>query len=1052
MTKYYGNTDFAGNAVSKRKPRKNPWWTFFKVVCWVIGSLVVAAGIALWILSYYVTPKYITELIEKKSSEYLNADIKIGGLDYKLFKHYPWIEFEVDSVYIISHSLDNIAVQEKTQLPAYADSLASVLKLQGKINLHSLMHKEINIKDIDIEKPSVNIVMVNDTISNFNIAKTKLPHISHLPEVRLGEVKIGAPVDFNFFSLQQQVEAGTRIESFFLAERNDKFYEIGFDGTVKGRYQEYEIPGVLPVKFTTTIRPDLPNLAILLKDLSLSLSGVKINAQGEFTADASGIDLNNARLSLTIDDLFSEINSLPETITRKITLPDGVSGYLPLEVEATLLSPFHIGKNTFRNISPDSLPSLNCEVKIAGANLSVTPPNGKRLEADDLYLSISGEYDPQNPDSSRITVNELRMHGEGISLNGEAEISDLLGEEQNLEGNIEFSTPLVESLAYLMPESSFKIGGLMKGDIQFNALAENFGKEGFKNLTLKGNVKTPALNVSSPQMGKIHLKNLGSDFNAMLPAYPINNYDGTKINFDFQADSVVAGTNGVNLILAGLKINLAAADTVEGAPNPAGKFVVSIKGLQADASGNRFRGENLEAKINGTLNSSANTQNYQAVSPVSGSNDALIASRIKHTPLVVQYNGGGILQTIMSMVTLNADISLGKGNFTTPQYIYPFEFKGVDLTTDLNDMKLSASDLSIAGTSLALSSRIDGIKPFILSNIATPLQVRADIQFLNVDINQLSWGYYGTLVAQGKDSVFYEPPVLPYTAEDSVCVAIPRNIDALVKLRATSAQYMAYRFSPLSTDIIVKDGDATISQLTVGAPYATAIVDWTYSTKQLDNIFMDLKARVKDFSFENFYSGFPSLVAKMPELKNFTGMVNADINCYFDMYPDMFMNAQSLAAKFDVKATELQFARAGKIERLTHLMLIQGDQPIHIQNIDITGGFHDNILQLNPFRINFDGYQLAIGGVNNTAGNMYYHFALEKSPFHLPFGVTLKGSFKHPEVRLGGTKINDYKAQLVTDNLNDNINANIMAYLQNGWWMFLKAAAKYEMGIESKGE
>ena len=142
----------------------------------------------------------------------------------------------------------------------------------------------------------------------------------------------------------------------------------------------------------------------------------------------------------------------------------------------------------------------------------------------------------------------------------------------------------------------------------------------------------------------------------------------------------------------------------------------------------------------------------------------------------------------------------------------------------------------------------------------------------------------------------------------------------------------------------------------------------------------------------------------------------------------------------------MQFARTGKIERLTHLMLIQGDHPIHIDNIDITGGFHDNLLQINPFRINFDGYQLAMGGVNNTAGEMYYHFALEKSPFHLPFGVTLKGSFKHPDVSLGGTHIKDYKVELVAGNLTDRLNANIMAYLQNGWWLFLKEAAKYEGG------
>lgn len=140
----------------------------------------------------------------------------------------------------------------------------------------------------------------------------------------------------------------------------------------------------------------------------------------------------------------------------------------------------------------------------------------------------------------------------------------------------------------------------------------------------------------------------------------------------------------------------------------------------------------------------------------------------------------------------------------------------------------------------------------------------------------------------------------------------------------------------------------------------------------------------------------------------------------------------------------MQFARQGKIERITHLMLIEGDAPIKLRNLDITGSFHDNLLKLNPFKISFDDYQLEIGGVNNTSGDMYYHLALLKSPFHLPFGVTLSGKFKHPEVNLGGTHINDYKAEKIAISPGSNLNINIMAYLRHGWLLFVQEAAKYE--------
>ena len=79
---------------------------------------------------------------------------------------------------------------------------------------------------------------------------------------------------------------------------------------------------------------------------------------------------------------------------------------------------------------------------------------------------------------------------------------------------------------------------------------------------------------------------------------------------------------------------------------------------------------------------------------------------------------------------------------------------------------------------------------------------------------------------------------------------------------------------------------------------------------------------------------------------------------------------------------------------------------------------------------------------------MYYHLALEKSPFHLPFGVSLSGKFRHPEVNLGGTRFNNYRAEMVPLEPASKINVNIMAYLKHGWLLFVQEAAKYEGGIK----
>lgn len=76
-------------------------------------------------------------------------------------------------------------------------------------------------------------------------------------------------------------------------------------------------------------------------------------------------------------------------------------------------------------------------------------------------------------------------------------------------------------------------------------------------------------------------------------------------------------------------------------------------------------------------------------------------------------------------------------------------------------------------------------------------------------------------------------------------------------------------------------------------------------------------------------------------------------------------------------------------------------------------------------------------------GEMYYHIALEKSPFHVPFGVNLVGRFSHPEIRMGGTGINDKWEREISSELEDTVDINIMSSLQQGWKMFIGEAAKF---------
>lgn len=1032
-----------------RKPRKRPWITALKVVCWVVAILGVLTGIFFICLSSYLRPAHITELIKKEAGKYLNANLELGSVDYKIFSTYPWMWIEIDSLSIVSKSLDGLPSEVRDSLPQNADFLASVDKFSGRVNIHSLLHGNVNLKDIEITKPSVNIVIANDSVSNFNIMK-EVPHIKKVPDVDISEIKVISPLSLSFFSLPFDMEGRMGVESFYFTRNEDNVYSVGFDGNLFGRWQDYSLPGNVPLKFNAGIKPDLTNLALRLKDMSVSVAGMALDANGEILLGKKGLEIEKANLAFRIEDLFALPQYLPSQLSEKILLPEWITGYLPFEATLSVLSDFKIALTAPFSFSLDMLPEMEAAVRVEDANLLAEPPGEKRLHAHDIYMEMVLDYNPQSPSATSLKLNELRLKGEGVALNVKGELENILEETQNFSGEADFSTPLMRSLSELWPSAPAKIAGYLKGKVNFSGRLDNYGKNGVSDMKFSGSLYSHTLNVNQKKTGNLKMKNMETDFKISVPCYPLNNYKGLGMAVSFTADNVLGEMNDAEFRAGDLIFDLDVLDTVSGTPVPYGNLLLSAKNIGAKLPDTDFTGASLDIKAKGSLKSGSGSPGLAPVNGTTGGDDALLASRINHTPLVLEYEGGGILQTLMSLLNLDLNVKLRDGSLKTGLYLYPIEFSSLGLSTNLEDLSFETQDLQIAHTGVSMDGNVSDLGTFLTSYSATPLKMNADIRFNNVDINQLSWGYYGALIQKGmnRDSVFFNAPVTPYTAADSVCVAIPRNLEANLRLQAKSANYMQFNFSPLSTTILVNKGAATLKDLTIGTPYCTAVVDWTYSTSNLADIFMDLNARVKDFRFDAFYKTIPAVVEKSQELTNLTGQIDALIHCRFGMFPNMFMDSQSLAGKFDVKAYGMKFARTGKIEKITHLLLIDGDEPINIDNMNITGGYHDNILQLNPFKIGFDEYVIGVAGVNNFGGEMFYHVALEKSPFHLPFGVSITGNMKHPEIQLGGTRINNAETEKILEFRKKNIDLNIMTWLHHGWNLFIKEAAKYEGGLE----
>ena len=100
-----------------------------KILAWVVGSMVVIAGLALWAVVWFISPENLTKIAENAANEYLDADVKIGRIELTAYSTFPIIHVDIDSLSVASNSLDSIEKLDKSRIPSNASSLASFSKL-----------------------------------------------------------------------------------------------------------------------------------------------------------------------------------------------------------------------------------------------------------------------------------------------------------------------------------------------------------------------------------------------------------------------------------------------------------------------------------------------------------------------------------------------------------------------------------------------------------------------------------------------------------------------------------------------------------------------------------------------------------------------------------------------------------------------------------------------------------------------------------------------------------------------------------------------------------
>jgi hypothetical protein len=187
--------------------------------------------------------------------------------------------------------------------------------------------------------------------------------------------------------------------------------------------------------------------------------------------------------------------------------------------------------------------------------------------------------------------------------------------------------------------------------------------------------------------------------------------------------------------------------------------------------------------------------------------------------------------------------------------------------------------------------------------------------------------------------------------------------------------------------------------------------------------------KVNDFHINRFLKLVPAVDSIMPILRDFNGIVSADIAATSNITQNMDIDMPSLQAAIKLSGDSLVLIDPETFKIMSKWLMFKDKNKNVIDHMDVQLTVEDNVMQLYPFIFDFDRYRLGVQGSNDMAMNFNYHVAVLKSPIPFKFGINIKGNADKYKIRLGRAKLNEKTALQVA--ATDTTRVNLVRQIQN---------------------
>lgn len=1004
----------------------------------VIGCLIALVAAGVIGLTFWLNPERLTRLVNEKGSEYLKADVKVSNLRFTLWSSFPRLCLVADSVSIISGTLDSLPAETRRLLPPDAAYLGGCGRFSGAVNLRSLLRGEIRLHNVEIEDFELNLLAVNDSVDNYSIFPETGDSETKIPKMSANLIALTHPKTISYRSLQSGLYGNVKLSDIRLKEDSKKgekknTYLLGLSGKVMAAVDSLVLLSDFPFSLDGIVKLQFDPFGVSCKDYEIGLGNVRTQASVKFVAGKSP-GINDLSFKVKSFHLMKLLSYLPPEILPQIS---GLDADVMVNASARLTRPYHF--------SSSSLPSIEVDFSVPEGDVVYVAHGGDRYSMRHIGLKGVFMFNGENPAESYIDIPGFDVSGEGVDMDLKARVVNLLGSPE-VTASVTIDSRIENLKRYFAILQPFSPSGdvALTTDVDFSL--PSYSSTDPENVRVTGSMIMKNARFRLPALeAKAQAHNIRLGFSSSI-AHLSDTITVIPVNITGALGDVVFESGGKEVTRVSVK-DIAFKGRVGGMSRTSNPDSLSMS-LKANSFDFRHSG------LDFTLRNFSTSMNIAPADIRIPKPDGFrfadeeMLGRLPHTPELLTFIISDSVKRMLRTVDFNGKMNLSDGELHIRNYPNPVILGDCSLRWSTDSVAIDRFSFRSQQSSLVLSGGVSNLRQYLTWPGRSSLIARlhADIDTLN--INQLAKAYEKAVANAGlgmtrADSIAAEKRrAEKYARQDTTALILPRNLDLSIEAKAREVIYTNLFFSGLRTRLTASGGVYRIGDLKMAATFAGAGVNLVYDTSDLMNIALYGDVDISDLDLLKMYRKFPSIERNFPEVLNLSGFLSLNAAFNLGVYPTMTADVPGFTARVGLQGRELRLHQTEFIHKLVRMMLIFSDKDIDIANINVAGNVHDNLLEIYPFNLDFSRYKLRLQGLNNFAGDLYYHIGVDHSPIPFKFGIEVEGKYHHPKLRFTGPGWSIKKAGGITSHIMETGSFNFVHYARKGMKAFVHEAAK----------